>query len=253
MSELVSCLMVTRNRVDLARRAIDCFAAQRWPNRELVVLDDGDQDYSAMIEPFTAAGHRIRYERIERREGVLLGALRNRSIELADGDWCMQWDDDEWYHPDRIGVQMDARRRGSAVALKWTLMHLQSTDLGTLAFRADSGVATPGTVLHRRDAGRYPNLSRNEDGVFLQQLRRTGLVVLGPEQSYLFVRCFHGTNTWDERHFVRRLHRRPADWLPYARARLAGDLRRHRAFALGAQEQATIDALTAYHPTTVVR
>src|SRR5262249_44932299 len=38
----VSCLMVTRDRLALAKRAIRCFAAQTHPDCELVVLCDGD-------------------------------------------------------------------------------------------------------------------------------------------------------------------------------------------------------------------
>ena len=38
---LVSCLMVTKDRPGLARRAVRCFQAQRWPARELVIVDDG--------------------------------------------------------------------------------------------------------------------------------------------------------------------------------------------------------------------
>ena len=34
----VSCLMVTRNRVELARRAVTCFANQTWEGEEIVKL-----------------------------------------------------------------------------------------------------------------------------------------------------------------------------------------------------------------------
>jgi glycosyltransferase involved in cell wall biosynthesis len=235
--------MVTRNRAALARRAIHCFAEQTWPERELVILDDGGEDYGPIIAPFVATGVRIRYERVAERPGVRLGQLRNEAIGSAQGEWCMQWDDDEWYHPTRIETQMHARRGMAAVALQWTLVQLDSPTHGLLHFRADSGIATPGTVLHHRDAARYQNLPKNEDGLFLRDVRAHGLAVLGGEHSHLFVRCFHGTNTWDERHFLRRLHRRPNDWLPYIRARAAGDLRQHPAFDLAPRERATIEDL----------
>ncbi|MBU6315856.1 MAG: glycosyltransferase family 2 protein [Acidobacteria bacterium] len=251
MTELVSCLMVTRDRVELARRAVDCFVSQTWSDTELVIVDDGDTNYGQMLEPYVRRGHRIRYHRLEAQPGWLLGELRNISIDLAAGDWCIQWDDDEWYHPERIATQMRARGNAAAVALKWTLLDVPTKDRGRLAFRGDSGIATPGTVLHHRHAARYPNLARNEDGVFLADARRKGLVVLGRECSHLFVRCFHGTNTWDQQHFLRRLRRRPVDWLPYVVASLTGDLRRHPAFRLEPREVATIDALRSYRPHEV--
>ena len=245
---LVSCLMVTRNRRDLAQRAVACFAAQTWRHRHLVIVDDGDEDYTPMLAPFIAAGHQISYHRMTPEPGVFLGALRNRAIELSPGDVCIQWDDDEWYHPDRVAIQVEHLGDGVAVALRWTLMEVTSSEHGQLVFRADSGIATPGTVLHRRDAARYPNLARGEDGVFLRDLRIAGSVrVLGHECSHLFVRCFHGTNTWDERHFLRRLHRRPVDWPSYANAVwLHRDVRRHRAFKLDEREVATVDAMVEF-------
>ena len=240
---LVSCLMVTRNRRDLARRAVECFASQTWTHRELVIIDDGDEDYTGMLAPFLEAGHRIVYERRLADPRVLLGALRNHAIERSTGAWCIQWDDDEWYHPDRIAVQMGAvAGDATAVALRWTLMSVEPDGRAPLAFRSDTGIATPGTVLHRRDAARYPNLARGEDSVFLRRLRDAGeLVVLGKEHAYLFVRCFHGSNTWSESHFVARLHRRPADWPAYATARWwHRDLTRHPACELSPREVATI-------------
>jgi len=240
--------MVTRNRRDLARRAVECFAAQTWKHRELVIIDDGDEDYQPMLEPYAAAGHQISYHRSTRIDGVLLGALRNRAIDAANGEVCIQWDDDEWYHPDRIAVQISHLGSGSAVALSWTLMTVQSPDFGRLAFRADAGLATPGTVLHRRDAARYPNLARGEDSVFLRSLSAAGAVtVLDREWSHLFVRCFHGANTWDEQHFLRRLRRRVTDWPAYISARwIHRDLRRHPAFRLELNEIETIEAMERF-------
>jgi glycosyltransferase involved in cell wall biosynthesis len=243
-SSFVSCLMVTRNRAAIARRAVECFAAQTWTSKELVIIDDGDEDYAPMLAPFLEQGHHIRYVSA-RGPRLRLGALRNVAIDHARGPWCIQWDDDEWYHPERITTQMNAANGATTVALRWTLVSVASPTRGELSFRADAGVATPGTVLHRRNAARYPDLARGEDSEFLLALRRSGgLQVLGREASHLFIRCFHGANTWDEQHFLRRLHRRPVDWPSYAAARwLHGDLRRHRAFDLDARERASIDAL----------
>jgi glycosyltransferase involved in cell wall biosynthesis len=245
MPELVSCLMVTRNRRELAQRAIDCFAAQSWPDRELVIVDDGDEDYTPMVWPYVAGGLRIHYHRIAQRDGVRLGALRNLSIDAARGEWCLQWDDDEWYHPDRISRQM-AARIGAGVALKYTLIDVPTPTLGNLVFRADTGIATPGTILFRRDAARYQNLPRNEDGLFMREVRRSGLTVLGQEHAHLFVRCYHGSNTWEQAHFLRRLRRRPSDLCHWLAAKARGDITTHPAFQLTDDETATVEALRNY-------
>ena len=255
-STLVSCLMVTADRMELARRAVACFINQQHANRELVVVDDGTQDYRPMLraaEAFASVKH-VKLPSSNRRT---LGELRNVAIEAANGDWCIQWDDDEWYHPDRIGRQLAAALASGvgASALRWTLMHVPTAD-GVLRFRSSTGIATPGTILFRRGEERYPPLARNEDGVFLRDVRRHhGLAVLDREAAHLFVRVFHGANTWDERHFRRRLWRTPSDALRYGLARVVyGDVSRHAAFRLTPSERATFADFDEYRtsPSDIV-
>jgi len=232
--------MVTRNRRELAERAVHCFLEQTWPRKELVIVDDGAQDYEPMLARYRSTAD-IHYHRVAHVEGRRLGTLRNLSIEVSSGTWCMQWDDDEWYHPHRIVTQFEALGANHSSALRWTLMHVNSSRFGDLVYRADAGTATPGTILFHRDVARYPNLARGEDSAFMRLAQqRGGLSVLGRQQSHLFVRCFHGSNTWDEHHFLRRLRRRPVDWPSWMWSMWwHGDPRRHRAFRLSPDERAT--------------
>ncbi|MEZ4404693.1 MAG: glycosyltransferase family A protein [Kofleriaceae bacterium] len=244
---LVSCLMVTRDRVALAERAVRCLVTQTWSAVELVVVDDGAADYAPMLARYRDR-LRIRYAKLGPEPGRKLGELRNRALGLADGELCAQWDDDEWYHPDRLTRQVAPLVDGGAVAsvLKWTLMHVDTPAMAELPYRADAGHGTRGTIVHRRTAVRYPNWARSEDARFLDDLGRTGPVaVLGRDASHLFIRCFHGGNTWDERHFQRRLRRTPLAAAHYLVARLRGDLRRHPQLRLGAAEAAAVAAYRA--------
>ena len=246
---LVSCLMVTRDRVALARRAVRCLAAQTWPAIELVVVDDGGADYAPMLAEFEPR-LAIRYLRLTPQPGRYLGALRNLALEAARGELCAQWDDDEWYHPDRLRAQVDALERQRAVAsvLRWTLMHVDTPAWRDLPYRADAGHGTPGTIVHRRTVVRYPNLRRSEDARFLDDVAATGPVaVLGPEHSHLFIRCFHGHNTWDEAHFRKRLRRTPRAAAHYLWAHLRGAPRHHPQLRLAPAEQA---AIAAFHADT---
>ncbi|MCA9515904.1 MAG: glycosyltransferase family 2 protein [Myxococcales bacterium] len=238
MSEepLVSCLMVTRNRSRLAERALRCFAAQTWKNRELVIIDDGDEDYEPVIAPYRG-NVVVHYHRFEKDSERRLGAARNLSLDHANGDFLMQWDDDEWYHPERIAAQMGylAEHRLDGVVLRETLMHMD------LPFYVDNPIkthlrrGTPGTIVHRRSVVRYPNTPRSEDSVYLDDLRkemRIGMIE-GEPHSHLFIRCFHGSNTWEVSHFTERLSHRLADKWEYFKAKfLRRDLLSHRAFQL---------------------
>ncbi len=237
----VSCLMVTANRPGFVARAVALFEAQTYTNRELIIIDDGEADLSNIVNS-SPQRDAIRYYRLSSDCGLNLGQLRTKSIEVADGDWCIQWDDDEWYHPERIERQLnEAKLQGvGSSALKWTLMHINDLEeTKNKVFRVDTGIATPGTLLFRRDVGvEYRPLARNEDGIFMREVRdKMGLAVMGKEYSHLFIRVFHGANTWEVDHFMSRLHRRPLDWPTYAYARLLRkDITQHRAFRLKKDE-----------------
>ena len=78
------------------------------------------------VSDIVARGYDIKYVRLVADAGNTLGRLRNHSIDLATGDWCIQWDDDEWYHPWRIERQASVLgRRSIASALRWTLMSVE--------------------------------------------------------------------------------------------------------------------------------
>ena len=237
---LVSCVMVTKNRLRFARRAVECFASQTWRNKELVVIDDGDEDYSAMLDAYRAHVP-IRYYKVKPDTGVRLGDLRNLSLERADGEFIAQWDDDEWYHPERIGMQMRAVAAGLDVAvLRDTLYHLDRPGFVDHLFSPTRQEGTtPGTILQRRASVRYRSMSRAEDTEYLVRLGETLRVgVLEAPHSHLFIRCFHGNNTWDLNHFEGALRNTRPDTLRfYVSKYLRGDLRCHRAFKLSALEQ----------------
>ena len=246
---MVSCLMVTADRPHLAARAIDCFDRQTHRNSELVIIDDGGTDYRPIIER-SSRPEDIRYVRVRARADVTLGELRNESMIAAHGDWMIQWDDDDWYHPGRIAIQLDhAVRAGrGASALRWTLMRVLASGGGTWTYRADSGVATPGTLLFRRTDRRYPPKARNEDGVFMREVRRElGLAVMDESHANLFVRVHHGANTWGHDHFVSKLARTPLRWPGYAYARwLRGDVTTMSVFNLTPSERESITQLDSW-------
>ena len=238
--------MVTRNRVKLARRAVQCFAQQTWTNKELVIIDDGTEDYEPILAPYRG-DHEIRYLQIDDDESVKLGGLRNMAIEESRGDVLIQWDDDEWYHPDRIRLQVEALDGGvdgglDASVLAATLVHLDVPEFLEHPFHTRAeGRMTPGTIAHRRTDVRYPNLSKGEDAVYIERLREAGKVGVVPHpHTHLFIRCFHGTNTWDLNHFHGALKKTPGDSMHYWFARyVRRNLRHHPAFALTDLEQET--------------
>lgn len=203
----VSCVMVTADRAAIARRAVNCFLAQSWPNRELVVVDDGNEDYTSLLAGIPA--DRLLYQRQPRTPEATLGRLRNRSLELARGALVAQWDDDDWYHPERLTRQVAVLGdTHDACVLAGTLMHLDAPEWMEHPYVGRLSPGVPGTIVHRADAGvRYPEQRRGEDTVFLDHWPRARVAVLDAPE--LFLRAFHGANTWERVHFERRVRNSP--------------------------------------------
>lgn len=97
---LVSCAMPTANRRAFIPGALGYFLAQDYPNKELLVLDDGTDS----VEDLMPKDSRVRYFREEPRRNT--GLKRNTLCELARGDIIAQFDDDDWYAPDRLSCQV---------------------------------------------------------------------------------------------------------------------------------------------------
>jgi glycosyltransferase involved in cell wall biosynthesis len=102
MRPLVSCMMPTHNRREFIPRAVELFLAQDYPERELIVLDDG----SDPIEDLMPTDPTVRYVRLEGRRTI--GAKRNLACEISRGSIVAHWDDDDWMARWRLSYQVSA-------------------------------------------------------------------------------------------------------------------------------------------------
>ncbi len=102
ISALVSILIPCYNAERWVGQAIDSALAQTWPNKEVIVVEDGSTDGSrAVIESY---GDKIRYEFGPNRGG---NPCRNRLLELASGEWVQFLDADDYLLPEKISDQME--------------------------------------------------------------------------------------------------------------------------------------------------
>lgn len=239
---LVSCLMVTADRLHLCQRAIRCYNRQTYPNRELIVVDDGKQNLMPVLN--AVPEDQLTYVQLASGKNHALGRLRNRSLNAASGTFRAQWDDDDWYHPERIERQAQVLRDGyDACCLRGTLMHVDSPKFVHRPYTGYLPEGVPGTIMHRRDSDiRYPNMRREEDTAYLEQWRQRRYALLPPSDTHLFIRCFHGTNTWEKNHFLRRLRNSVPDALAYVWYRyVQGNLFQHPRFQLSEKDRRTLE------------
>ena len=110
MAPCVSILIPCYNAERWVGQAIESALAQTWPNKEVIVVDDGSTDGSRpVIETF---GDKIRYEFGPNRGG---NPCRNRLLELASGEWVQFLDADDYLLPEKIFDQMDYSSSGDVV------------------------------------------------------------------------------------------------------------------------------------------
>ena len=236
----VSCVMVTADRIKLCARSVWCYQQQTYSNKELVVLDNGNESMAALLKQLPA--DEVRYKKINRTPDLVLGDLRNTALNMATGSLIIpQWDDDDWYHPQRIQRQVEILEQGhDACALAGTLMHVNQHPFTDRPYIGLLRNGVPPTIMHRRDDTiRYPSLPRTEDTVYVNAWLKKSYVQLPEEASYLYIRAFHGANTWEVDHFLRRMRNTPTDslrfaWYKYVRRNLFA----HPRFQLTAEMQA---------------
>lgn len=193
----ISCLMVTKNRFELAQWAMQCFAEQTYPNTELVIIDDGED---TRLEEHVAASQdeNIRLRRLP-DENKSLGELRNLALETATGSYVCQWDDDDLVDPERLARQMAVIRQADVDAcflLRWLIWwpHLERFALSQTRIWEGS------MVCRKEIVPPYPTLRRGEDSVIVSQmLGGTSIALL--DQPLLYTYIVHGRNTWDLAHF----------------------------------------------------
>jgi glycosyltransferase involved in cell wall biosynthesis len=214
---LISCLMVTYDRLSLAKRAISSFAAQSYPRKELIIVTDGEERFRRSLERYVSAlaldGVRFVYPGPGR---LSLGRLRNMSMDAAAGDVVCQWDDDDCSHPDRLMRQAEELIRNDAGACLFT-DHLHFIEEKSVLCWVDwsrgetvSGATqlAPGTLMMRRDPRfRYPEeglqARQGEDSALLDTVYRAIKVAHLRGAGYLYLYQYHGRNTFSREHHYR--------------------------------------------------
>ena len=200
--DLVSCLCVTRNRVAMLQRAVQCFRAQTYAPRELlIVYEDDDAATRAYVRQIPDTD--VRAIEVQAQPKQTLGALRNLAVREARGSFIAQWDDDDWSAPERLTAQMQAlQQRGKAgcVLLRW-LMFDELTHAAWISYERP----WEGSLLVRRDIlPPYADLPKFEDTPVLGQLVQQGLLA-GLIQPELYIYVYHGGNTWERQHWEERI------------------------------------------------
>lgn len=100
---LVSCLCITENRPGFVDWLLWNYDRQTWDERELVIVDSS-------AEPFWPARDDVRV--IETTNGSVAYKM-NVALAAARGEVIVWFDDDDWQHPDKCKVLVEALGNGT--------------------------------------------------------------------------------------------------------------------------------------------
>lgn len=191
---LVSCILPTADRRPFVAQALEYYARQDYRNRELIVLDDGEDS----VEDLIPDDDSIRYVRLDRR--LVLGAKRNRACELAGGSLLAHWDDDDWSAPRRLGYQVEALERSGADACGLTRqLYYNAGRREAWLYRYPPSARrwlAGNALLYRRtlwEHNRFPEIGVGEDTRFIFSARRAQLHEL--DDNTWHVALIHPHNT----------------------------------------------------------
>jgi len=110
MPPLVSILIPVYNCEAWVSAAIRSALAQTWPNKEVIVFDDGSTD--GTLDIVRSFGTQIQFE--SRRLGGQ-NVSRNRLIELSRGDWLVFLDADDELMPYNVEAKLTCAREADVL------------------------------------------------------------------------------------------------------------------------------------------
>ncbi len=140
----VSVLMPTFNQAAFIGLALSSLEAQTFTDWELVIVDDGATDDTALKVTAFLNDPRIRYYRLEENQG--LGFALNYALEQAQGKVIAYLPSDDLYYPDHIKALLSALEAHPEAVAAYSGMrhHGNQTALGPIVDHSHS----PGRVTH---------------------------------------------------------------------------------------------------------
>src|SRR6516162_381108 len=104
MDPLVSILIPAYNAGEALAETVESALAQTWPNKEIIVVDDGSKDSTLSIaRQFASRGVTVI---TQKNQGA--AATRNNALAASRGDFIQWLDADDLLVPEKITKQMQA-------------------------------------------------------------------------------------------------------------------------------------------------
>ncbi len=224
---LVSCVMPTADRPHFVPQAVAYFLRQTYPNRELIIVDDGIEPIANLLPD----DPHIRIIRLEQKMSI--GAKLNLGFAQAKGQIFAKWDDDVWTAPWRLSYQAAAilKHKADICATENCLHYDLKTGkawhsvrpIGTRRWVTGSTLCFSPAFWHRNP---FPDISLGEDIRFVRNAPDAKLLPL--QATDFVIDIMHTNNTSPKNSASPRWHPFPSeeirvlmgdDWQFYAALR----------------------------------
>lgn len=141
MPPQVSIVIPTHNRPALVRRAVRSVLRQTMQDWEAIIIDDGS---ATPVTPETLGTDDPRVSVIRRDHGSGVSSARNAGIAAARGPWVAFLDDDDYWAPQKLEIQL-AQAAASGAEFVYTAVVI---------------VDEEGRFVYDRGIGRHPDVTR---------------------------------------------------------------------------------------------
>lgn len=193
MLPLITCVCLTTHpkRAKFLPDAISSYRAQEYPNKELVIINDG--------EPLPRIDGALVVNLPRRANRWTIGEKRNAGVRMARGEFVATWDDDDISLPNRLSDQMSCAVENGADYVLADYMHVADEEMRIAGVCARKLAPVMGSALIKRNmlvrVGGYEILDYGEDVQMMEKCRilgRATIVVMDNCKFYVMRR--HGNN-----------------------------------------------------------
>ncbi len=118
----VSIIISTFNRSNLLRRAIESVCSQTFEDWELIIIDNGSNDDTAkVIGEYVQKDARISSVYQKR---IKLSRVRTLGSRMVKGQYVTFLDDDDYYFPNKLDVQVEFLEQHKDIALVYSYLEM---------------------------------------------------------------------------------------------------------------------------------
>lgn len=132
---LVTVIIRTKDRPGLLERALESVVAQDYRPLEALVVNDGQEDLTALHQRFAPRLQGLRVVAAAAPGGRIRAA--NTGLDQAQGKFLIFLDDDDWFYPDHVTKLVTSLQKHPEQALAYTGVECRRADPDTGELRTE--------------------------------------------------------------------------------------------------------------------